>query len=132
MSPVSLPIAPVDHPHQHIGHFDSTTSRTPEKVAAQLESVFVSMMLKSMRESMSKDMFAGDGSDTFGGLFDSLMADHIAAKGGLGLADMILQSGNSSLAAATLPADVRSDMAVPTSSSSPRENAIQAYQHASE
>ncbi|MEQ9408595.1 MAG: rod-binding protein [Fuerstiella sp.] len=72
-----------------------------QKVAKQFESVFVSMMLKSMRESMSKDMFEGDSSDTFGGLFDSFLGEHIAEHGGFGLAEMVLASGASVLGAGT-------------------------------
>ncbi|GAB5440637.1 MAG: hypothetical protein Fues2KO_09860 [Fuerstiella sp.] len=130
MSPVDLPIASIDSPHNRIGAFDSAQSRSPENVATQLESVFVSMMLKSMRESMSQDMFAGEGSDTFGGLFDSLMADHITAGGGLGLADMILQSQNSALARPTAgtsrPGETTSQMPAKID----HQLAVQAYQNA--
>jgi peptidoglycan hydrolase FlgJ len=63
--------------------------------AREFESVFVSMMLKTMRQSMSKDMFAGDDSDTFGGMFDSFMGQHIADNGGIGLAQFIADAGMS-------------------------------------
>lgn len=64
-----------------------------EKVAKELEAVFVTLMLKSMRESMSSEMFQGDGSDTFGGMFDQFMGQHMAEAGSLGLSEMILTSG---------------------------------------
>lgn len=64
---------------------DGARATDLKKVSKDFESVFVSMMLKSMRQSMSSDMFPGDGSDTFGGLFDSFMGQHIADSGGIGL-----------------------------------------------
>ena len=64
---------------------DDSKATELNKVAKDFESVFISMMLKSMRESMSSDMFPGDGSDTFGGMFDSFMGQHIAESGGIGL-----------------------------------------------
>ena len=77
----------------HGSMVSATTPISPGSDAAgtarEFESLFVSMMLKSMRQSMSKDMFAGDSSDTFGGLFDSFMGQHIAEHGGIGLARML-------------------------------------------
>ena len=59
-----------------------------EKAAEQFEAVFISMMLKTMRQSMSQEMFAGDKSDTFGGMFDQFLGQHMAAQGGVGLSRM--------------------------------------------
>lgn len=105
MEPLALPS----------GGFDVTKSFTDrvgnaegdsavQKAAEEFEAVFVSLMLKSMRQSMSKEMFQGDDSDTFGGLFDSFMGQHIAEQGGIGLNqffDSLTKLGeNSDLAAA--------------------------------
>ena len=60
-----------------------------DQLAKDFEALFVSMMLKTMRESMSQDMFAGDASDTYGGLFDSFMGQHIAENGGFGLSALL-------------------------------------------
>ncbi len=68
--------------------------------AREFESVFVSMMLKTMRQSMSEDMFAGDDSDTFGGMFDSFMGQHIAEHGGIGMARLFAEAGVSGTASA--------------------------------
>lgn len=59
--------------------------------AQEFESVFVSMLLKEMRQSSLSEggLFPGDSSDTYGGLFDMTFGKHIAQAGGLGLAGMI-------------------------------------------
>lgn len=55
--------------------------------AREFESLFVSMLLKQMRQTLGEDgLFPGDSSDSLGGLFDMQMAAHISQHGGLGLA----------------------------------------------
>jgi flagellar protein FlgJ len=62
----------------------------PEQAAKMVESMFTSMLLKEMRSTIgSEDGFAGDPSDTIGGLFDQYMGDHLAESGGIGIADSI-------------------------------------------
>lgn len=60
-----------------------------QDVAQKMEGLFVSMMLKSMRETMAGDMFAGDGADIWGGMFDQSMGEQIASSGGLGLMEQL-------------------------------------------
>lgn len=56
----------------------------------QFESLFVSMLLKEMRQTSSEDgMFAGDTSDVYGGLFDMFLGQHIASQKAFGIADLI-------------------------------------------
>jgi flagellar protein FlgJ len=58
-----------------------------EAIATGFESMFASLMLKEMRQTLDSDtMFAGDAGDVYGGLFDMYMGQHIAAAGGLGIA----------------------------------------------
>lgn len=67
-----------------------------EKVGQDFEALFFSMMLKEMRNSVSSEegggMFAGEGSDTYGGMFDTFIGNHMATTGQLGLADMVTKS----------------------------------------
>lgn len=71
----------------------STRSRSGVDLARDFESVFVSMMIKEMRQSSSGEgLFAGDKSDTFGGMFDMFMSQHIAENGGFGMAKFIEDS----------------------------------------
>lgn len=62
-------------------------------VARQFEAVFVSMMLKEMRQSLSGDgLIPTDNGDIVGGLFDQFLGQHISEKGGLGLAASLEKS----------------------------------------
>ena len=54
-------------------------------VSEEFEGVFLAMLLKTMRSTVSSDgMFAGDKSDTFGGMFDLFMSQHLASSDALG------------------------------------------------
>jgi Rod binding domain-containing protein len=79
-----------------------------ENVGEQFESLFVSMMLNEMRQSMSEDgLFAGDSSDVYGGLFDMFLGQHIATQGAFGISDLVKENVPTSISpAATTPADV--------------------------
>ncbi len=56
----------------------------------EMESLFISMMLKTMRQTEGGEgLFPGDKSDTFGGMFDTYMSDHLSGQGGLGLSSML-------------------------------------------
>jgi peptidoglycan hydrolase FlgJ len=63
-----------------------------QDVGQQFESLFVSMLLKEMRQSSSEDgMFAGDSADVYGGLFDTFLGQHLASQGSFGIAEMVNQ-----------------------------------------
>ncbi len=64
-----------------------------EKVAKDFESLFTSMVLKEMRNSLEPgSLFAEDSNDVYGGMFDQYMGEHMSNAGGLGLAKMIRES----------------------------------------
>jgi Rod binding domain-containing protein len=61
-----------------------------QKAAKDFESVFTTMLLKEMRQTLESDsLFSGDSSDIYGGLFDQFLGQHIADAGGLGLAKVV-------------------------------------------
>ena len=61
--------------------------------SAEFESLFLSMLLKTMRSTVSEDgMFAGDRSDTFGSMFDLFMSQHLAGSDALGISQLLEQS----------------------------------------
>jgi flagellar protein FlgJ len=66
-------------------------NQQPEELAKEFESVFVSMLVKQLRQTAGQDsgLFPGDNSDTFGGMFDMYLGRHIAQSGGIGLAESI-------------------------------------------
>ncbi len=74
--------------------------QTPEslqKIARDFESVFMSLILKELRESLdtSEDgtggLFPSDKSGSLGGIFDMFLSQHMAENSSLGVADMIQQ-----------------------------------------
>jgi Rod binding domain-containing protein len=66
--------------------------RSIERVAANFESLFVSMVLKEMRQTLEPDtLFGSDTSDAYGGLFDMYLSQHVVQAGGFGVAKMVRQ-----------------------------------------
>ena len=60
------------------------------EVAQQFESLFVQMMMKSMRDTVPKDgLLGGDQNGVYQEMQDKQMAMDIARQGGVGLAKMI-------------------------------------------
>lgn len=63
------------------------------EVARQFESIFVSILLKEMRQSVGDEgLFGGDSSDVFGGMFDLYLGEHIAKSTNLGVSDMVTKN----------------------------------------
>lgn len=56
------------------------------------ESVFMSMLLKEMRNTLDSEeggLFGAESSDTFGGMFDMFMGQHMAEAQPIGIGDAI-------------------------------------------
>jgi flagellar protein FlgJ len=70
------------------------SSKKPADLAKEFEGLFVSMLVKELRQTSSPDggLFPGDSSDTLGGMFDMYMGQHLARNGGIGLAESIAES----------------------------------------
>ncbi|MFQ3217450.1 rod-binding protein [Paraperlucidibaca sp.] len=59
-------------------------------VARQFESVFLQMMLKSMRETVGEGgLFDNESMKTYQGMFDNQLALSLSQQGGIGLANSI-------------------------------------------
>lgn len=71
----------------------SKEAAAARKVGREFESMFVGMMLKSMRETVGKEGMTGGGhgEETYRGLLDQEYANAIAGHGGIGLAGIIEQ-----------------------------------------
>lgn len=62
-------------------------------VAQDFESVFASMLLKEMRQSLEPgSLFGEDSGDVYGGLFDRYFGDQLTKGNGLGMAKMVQSS----------------------------------------
>lgn len=60
------------------------------EVAQQFESVFITMMMKAMRDTLPKDgMFQSGQMDTYQEMFDQQLALDLSRQNGLGLASVI-------------------------------------------
>ncbi len=69
-----------------------STSNSIDKAASDFESVFISLILKSMRSTLDESqggLFAGDNSDTFGGMFDMFMSKHLSETSPIGVGSAI-------------------------------------------
>ncbi|MGB1741007.1 MAG: rod-binding protein [Pseudomonadales bacterium] len=61
-----------------------------DKVAKQFESMFIQMMLKSMRDALPKEgLFSSNDMETYTEMADQQIAVNMAESGGIGLADVI-------------------------------------------
>ena len=64
-----------------------------KSVSNEFESIFYSILLKEMRQSVSGDedggLFPGENSDTLGGMFDLFLGQHLASSSQLGISQII-------------------------------------------
>ncbi len=72
---------------------DSLKSAKAEKAIKDFEGLFLSMMIKELRQTSSGEgLFSGDASDTYGGMFDMFLGNELAAGKGLGLESIFRSS----------------------------------------
>ena len=69
---------------------DSSLEQMKE-LGTEFESVFLSMLLKEMRNSLEDGFFSGEGSDSFGGMFDLFIGQHLAKSNPIGVSDLLVQ-----------------------------------------
>ena len=83
LAPAMPPAPPLDLP--------ANPKASPKDAGKALESLFASMMIKQMRQTLNsgQGLFGHDPSDVLGGLFDHFMGQHITQKGGLGIGAVI-------------------------------------------
>ncbi len=77
---------------EHIQELTAKSEADAKTKAATegVESLFLSMMLKEMRNTLSEGgLFGGENSDVYGGLFDMMMSKTLAKDNPLGIANMI-------------------------------------------
>ena len=64
--------------------------RSINAVASDFESMFLSLVMKEMRQTLEPGtLFGQDGSDVYGGLFDLYLGQHLARAGGFGIGAMV-------------------------------------------
>lgn len=90
MDSLSTPNAMASRPL--LSGFDSMPNprQSPEAVGKAFESMFASMMIKEMRQTLdSETMFGKDSGDVLGGLFDQMLGDHLGKSGCLGIGAIV-------------------------------------------
>jgi Rod binding domain-containing protein len=85
-----------------------------ERVAKDFEGLFLSLVLKEMRQTLEPgSLFGNDSGDVYGSLFDLFLGKHLVDAGGLGVAHMVKQYLNredsSQESEARIPETPRSD-----------------------
>lgn len=80
-------------------------ARAIERVAADFEGLFVSLLIKQMRQTLEPGtLFSQDNGDVLGGLFDTMMGQHLSHAGMFGIARMLKEHyAQRGAAAATAP-----------------------------
>ena len=86
LSGISAPTPPLITPEFMQG---ASQRQSPKAVADAMESMFSSMLIKQMRQTLEDGMFPNDSSDVLGGLFDHFIGSHMAQAGGIGIGEMI-------------------------------------------
>lgn len=89
----ALPFGPqLSAPFGVSGVMDGKHPPSLKDAAQGFESVFLSMLLKEMRQTLGPgSLFGNDSSDIYGGLFDQFMAQHLAQGKGMGLAQSLMK-----------------------------------------
>lgn len=70
----------------------SGTPKSSEEMAdlaSEFESVFLSLLLKELRQSLDEGFFGGETSDSMGGMFDMFIGKHLAEASPLGIGNMV-------------------------------------------
>lgn len=72
---------------------DSPKSVKSDKAIKDFEGLFLSMMIKELRQSSSGEgLFSGDASDTYGGMFDMFLGNEMAKGKGIGMESLFRSS----------------------------------------
>jgi Rod binding domain-containing protein len=99
-----------DTPDALAVQLDRKNPHSVDQVANGFENLFVSLVLKEMRQSLGPGtLFGGDSSDVYGGIFDQYLGQALTQGGGFGLAQEIRRqlaghaTGNASNVAGSHP-----------------------------
>ncbi len=66
-------------------HDNPNRPQAIESAAQDFEAMFVSLLIKQLRETLQDGLFTKETSDSFGAMFDMYMGEHLAQASPLGL-----------------------------------------------
>ena len=82
-----------DSPESLVAQLRSGGPGSAERVGNDFEGLFMSLVLKEMRQTLEPGtLFGGDTSDIYGGLFDMILGKQLVQSGGFGIAKMVKNS----------------------------------------
>ena len=71
---------------------ETLSNRRAHELGKEFEGVFLSMLVKEMRNTLEGDgLFGGESSDTYGGMFDMFLGESLSEASPLGIADMMVE-----------------------------------------
>jgi len=83
-------MSPMPDPSAFTGRRLANDPKAQLEVGKQFESIFTTMMVKEMRNTLEPEtLFGGDKGDVLGGLFDFFMGQHLADSGRIGMAQVL-------------------------------------------
>jgi len=91
MSPVHVPMTALGMDLSAVASMArSSDGRAIDTVAQGFESMFVSLLVKQMRQTLEPGtLFSQDPGDVLGGLFDHFLGQHLAQQGALGIGALV-------------------------------------------
>lgn len=81
------------------------TASEIQKAGNEFEGVFLSLMLKEMRNTLEGGFFGEESSDTYGGMFDMFVGQDLAKSQPLGISKILLESYSKNMPAELKPED---------------------------
>ena len=90
---IGLPVGPLGPtPDELAAQSRIADPKAIEGVARNFESLFLSQVLKEMRQTLQPgSLFGKDGGDIYGGMFDMYLGQQLAGSGGFGIAALVKQ-----------------------------------------
>ena len=108
---------------RRVSNQEGDDAETMRQVAGQFESLFINMMLKSMRQaSLADGMFDSSQSDMYQDIADQQLAMDLSSRGGLGLQEAILRqlTGNTAIESKRNSTDSTTGFSVDTIKTRPK------------
>ena len=82
-------VSPVLPPHLNNGSPALAKPEDIQETSTEFESMFLSMLVKELRESVEGGFFGDEKSDSLGAIFDMYMGRHLAESQPLGIGDAV-------------------------------------------
>ncbi len=90
LPPVTMPVSPGGDPTALAAQAKAKDARANAAAAQGFESMFATLLVKQMRQTLEPDtLFGTDRGEVLGGLFDFFLGQHLAQSGALGIGAIV-------------------------------------------